>query len=57
MNKQEPYDFLDRSGIGYEITEHAAVYNMAELGRFRFLTLRPMPRIFSFGMIRSAITT
>lgn len=31
MNKQETYDFLDRSGIGYEITEHAAVYNMAEL--------------------------
>lgn len=31
MNKQETYDFLDRNGIEYEITEHAAVYNMAEL--------------------------
>ena len=31
MNKQEVYDHLDKEGIWHEITEHAAVYNMAEL--------------------------
>ena len=31
MNKQETYDYLDRAGIRYEVTDHPAVYNMAEL--------------------------
>ena len=31
MNRQETLDCLDREGIGYELTEHKAVYNMAEL--------------------------
>ena len=31
MNKQEVYDFLNDKGISFEITEHKAVYNMAEL--------------------------
>lgn len=31
MNKQEIYDFLDNQNVGYEITEHDAVYNMDEL--------------------------
>ena len=31
MNKQDIYNFLDNSGIWYEITEHDAVYNMDEL--------------------------
>ena len=31
MTKQETYDYLTAHGISYEITEHAAVYNMAEL--------------------------
>ena len=31
MNKQETYDYLTREGLSYEITEHKAVYNMAEL--------------------------
>ena len=31
MTKQETYDYLTDHGIAYEITEHAAVYNMAEL--------------------------
>ena len=31
MNKEETYAFLDSKGISYEITEHKAVYNMAEL--------------------------
>lgn len=31
MNKEEIYDYLDAKGIRYEITEHKAVYNMAEL--------------------------
>ena len=31
MNKEETYAFLNSKGIQYEITEHKAVYNMAEL--------------------------
>lgn len=31
MNKQEIYDFLNEKGIWHEITEHKAVYNMAEV--------------------------
>ena len=31
MNKEEIYRWLKTSGISYEITEHKAVYNMAEL--------------------------
>lgn len=31
MTKQETYDYLTARGIRYEITEHDAVYNMAEL--------------------------
>ena len=31
MNKQEVYEFLDKKKIKYEVTEHEAVYNMAEL--------------------------
>jgi len=31
MNKQDIYDYLNKEGIWHEITEHEAVYNMAEL--------------------------
>lgn len=31
MNKQETYDYLNERNIKYEVTEHKAVYNMAEL--------------------------
>lgn len=31
MNKQEIYDYLRQENIWHEITEHEAVYNMAEL--------------------------
>ena len=31
MNKQEIYDFLKNQNIWNEVTEHKAVYNMAEL--------------------------
>lgn len=31
MNKQEVYDFLKSRKTEFEVTEHAAVYNMAEL--------------------------
>ena len=33
MDKQEIYDFLDSKKIWYEITDHAPVYNMAELSQ------------------------
>lgn len=31
MNKKEIYSFLKEKNIWHEITEHKAVYNMAEL--------------------------
>ena len=31
MTKQETYDYLTERGISFEITEHAAVYNMEEV--------------------------
>ena len=31
MTKQETYDYLRARGAAFEITEHKAVYNMAEL--------------------------
>ena len=31
MDKQEVYEYLDSRGVEYEISEHKAVYNMAEL--------------------------
>ena len=31
MNKQEILSLLDERGVSYELTEHKAVYNMAEL--------------------------
>lgn len=31
MNKQDIFRFLDHKGIWFEITEHKAVYNMADL--------------------------
>ena len=31
MTKQETYDYLKGRGVEYEVTEHAAVYNMEEL--------------------------
>lgn len=33
MNKQEIYAFLQKKGIPFEVTEHAAVFNMAELSQ------------------------
>lgn len=33
MTKQQVYEFLDASGISYEVTEHAAVWNMEELAQ------------------------
>ncbi|MBR4501835.1 MAG: prolyl-tRNA synthetase associated domain-containing protein [Clostridia bacterium] len=35
MTKQETYEYLDSHGIVYEVTEHAAVYNMEQLDAVR----------------------
>ncbi len=35
MTKQETYDYLKGRGVEYEVTEHAAVYNMEELDAVR----------------------
>lgn len=33
MNKQEIYNYLKTKNVWHEITEHQAVYNMAELSQ------------------------
>ncbi|NME34961.1 MULTISPECIES: prolyl-tRNA synthetase associated domain-containing protein [Fusobacterium] len=35
MNKEEIYKFLDENNIWYEVSEHKAVYNMAELAEIK----------------------
>ncbi len=35
MTKQETYEYLDRHGVVYEVTEHAAVYNMEQMDAVR----------------------
>lgn len=35
MNKAKTYEFLNKSGINYKITEHKAVFNMEELGEVK----------------------
>lgn len=35
MNKAKTYEFLNKSGVNYEITEHKAVFNMEELGEVK----------------------
>ena len=37
MNKQEIYDFIKSKNIWHEITEHKAVFNMAELAEIEVL--------------------
>ena len=37
MNKQEIYDFIKNKNIWYEVTEHKAVFNMAELSEIEIL--------------------
>ena len=36
MNKQEVYDYLTANNVEFEVTEHKAVYNMAELDDVHF---------------------
>ena len=36
MNKQEVYDYFTENNIEFEVTEHKAVYNMAELVDVQF---------------------
>ena len=31
MTKQEPYEYLTERGIDFEVVEHPAVFNMAEV--------------------------
>ena len=37
MNKQEIYNFIKSKNIWYEVTEHKAVFNMAELSEIEIL--------------------
>ena len=55
MNKQQIYDYLKRENIWHGITEHEAVYNMAELSNIEI----PYPEYDAknplFVMIRKEI--
>ena len=42
MNKEETYQYLNDRGVVYEITEHPAVFNMAEVAE---LTTLPYPEV------------
>ena len=41
MTKQETYDYLNAHGISYEVTDHPAVFNMAELAEIEL----PYPEV------------
>ena len=56
MNKKEIYALLSTRNIWHEVTEHKAVYNMAEVAEIHLPTQRPMPRTSSSGTTKSAIT-
>lgn len=56
MNKKEIYALLSTRNIWHEVTEHKAIYNMAEVAESTCPTRRPMPRTSSFGTTKSAIT-
>ena len=47
---------MDKRNIWHEVTEHKAVYNMAEVAEIHLPYPRPMPRTSSFGTTKSAIT-
>ena len=45
MNKNETLHYLDQLGIKYEIVEHQAVYNMAEMEKIALHILKQMLKI------------
>ena len=57
MNKQDVYALLDENGFWHEITEHKAVYNMAELAEVECPYPEADAKISSSGTIKDAITT
>ncbi len=57
MNKQEIYAFLTAKGLWHEITEHRAVYTMAELSDIAVPYPEADAKTFSCGMIKSRIIT
>ena len=57
MNKQEILSLLDERGVSYELTEHKAVYNMAELAEVVLPTRKPTPKTSSSATIKSAAIT
>ena len=57
MNKQEIYTLLDERNIWYEVTEHKAVFNMAEAAEIHLPYPEADARTSSSGTTRSAITT
>lgn len=56
MNKSEVYDYLNSLNIGYEITEHEAVFNMEEMSAVNLPYPEAEAKIFLYVMTRSGIT-
>ena len=54
MNKQDIYNYLKENNIWHEITEHKAVYNMAELAEVD--TPYPENLMDIMGLIPGAVT-
>ncbi len=57
MDKQEIYAYLKENNIWHEITEHKAVYNMAELAEIEIPYPQADAKIFLSGMTRKEIIT
>lgn len=55
MNKQQIYDYLKQENVWHEITEHEAVYNMAELSSLEIPYPEYDAKISLFVMIRKEI--
>ena len=56
MNKQELYTYLKENHIWHEITEHKAVYNMAELSDVTLPYPEADAKNLLSGMIRNEPT-
>lgn len=56
MNKQEIYDYLLNKNIWHQITDHKAVYNMAQLSQVDIPYPDPMQKIYLLEMIKRKIT-
>lgn len=57
MNKLEIYNYLKKINIWHEITEHKAVYNMAELAQIDIPYPNSEAKTFLYEMTKKEIIT